>query len=78
MFFKELETLKKEENKVSFEEQLPSLLNTSLTNVKNLKVENNYLKDCYLDELNSSINIAEIEYLISKEQAEYLRKKYLR
>lgn len=33
--------------------------------------------DCYLDEANSSINACEIENLISKEQAEYLRNKYL-
>ena len=39
---------------------------------------NNYLFDCYLDEANSSINVCEIENLITKEQADYLRNKYLR
>ena len=33
--------------------------------------------DCILDELNSSINCAEVEGQISEEQAWYLREKYL-
>lgn len=35
-------------------------------------------KDAYYDELQSSINVAEVEEEISKEQAHYLRVKYLR
>lgn len=32
--------------------------------------------DCYSDQLNSSINVAEVEHLISKEQADRLRARY--
>lgn len=32
--------------------------------------------DCYSDQLNSSINVAEVENLISKEQADRLRMRY--
>lgn len=34
--------------------------------------------DCAYDELQSDINIAEVEQIISSEQAWYLREKYLR
>ena len=34
--------------------------------------------DCYYCDLQSSINVAEVESLISEEQAWYLREKYLR
>ena len=34
------------------------------------------LIDCYSDQLNSSINVAEVENLISKEQADRLRARY--
>ena len=34
--------------------------------------------DCYWCELQSDINVAEVERLISSEQAWYLREKYLR
>ena len=34
--------------------------------------------DCYWCELNSDINVAEVEQEISSEQAWYLREKYLR
>ena len=36
------------------------------------------LIDCYSDQLNSSINVAEVEHLISKEQADRLRARYFR
>ncbi len=57
-----------------FEENLPEFLKEDIEFLK----KNNPLYDCYLDETNSSINVCEIENLISKEQADYLRKKYLR
>lgn len=34
------------------------------------------LIDCYSDQLNSLINVAEVENLISKVQADRLRKRY--
>lgn len=40
--------------------------------------EENYRWDCYYCELQSDINVAEIEQIISSEQARYLREKYLR
>ncbi len=37
-----------------------------------------YREDLYYDELNADINSAEVNGVISSEQAWYLRKKYLR
>ena len=62
----------------SYEENLPEFLLDDIKFIKNKKNKNNPLYDCYLDETNSSINVCEIENLISKEQAVYLRNKYLR
>ena len=62
----------------SYEENLPEFLLEDIKFIKNKKNKNNPLYDCYLDETNSSINVCEIENLISKEQADYLRNKYLR
>lgn len=62
----------------SYEENLPEFLLEDIKFIKNKKNKNNPLYDCYLDETNSSINVCEIENLISKEQAVYLRNKYLR
>ena len=62
----------------SYEENLPEFLLEDIKFIKNKKNRNNPLYDCYLDETNSSINVCEIENLISKEQAVYLRNKYLR
>lgn len=62
----------------SYEENLPEFLLEDIKFIKNKKNKNNPLYDCYLDETNSSINVCEIENLISKEQAIYLRNKYLR
>ncbi len=62
----------------SYEENLPEFLLEDIKFIKNKKNKNNPLYDCYLDETNSSINVCEIENLISKEQAAYLRNKYLR
>lgn len=62
----------------SYEENLPEFLLEDIKFIKNKKNKNNPLYNCYLDETNSSINVCEIENLISKEQAIYLRNKYLR
>lgn len=61
-----------------YEENLPEFLLEDIKFIKNKKNKNNPLYDCYLDETNSSINVCEIENLISKEQADYLRNKYLK
>ena len=45
------------------------------------KIDNNEeysLWDCDYCELNSEINVCEVEHLISSKQANYIRKKYLR
>jgi len=62
----------------AFEENLPPFLKDNIMFIKDKRNKNNPLFDCYLDEANSSINVCEIENLISKEQADYLRNKYLR
>ena len=61
-----------------YEENIPSFLKENIAFIKNKRNWNNPLFDCYLDEANSSINVCEIENLISKKQADYLRNKYLR
>ena len=61
-----------------YEENIPSFLKQNIEFIKNKRNWNNPLFDCYLDEANSSINVCEIENLISREQADYLRNKYLR
>ena len=61
-----------------YEENIPSFLKENIAFIKNKSNWNNPLFDCYLDEANSSINVCEIENLISREQADYLRNKYLR
>lgn len=48
----------------------------NLNLVKNGRKTKGLLLDCYLDETNSSINVCEVENLISKEQANYLRKNF--
>ena len=62
----------------AYEENIPSFLKENIAFIKNKRNWNNPLFDCYLDEANSSINVCEIENLISREQADYLRNKYLR
>ena len=61
----------------TFERNVPKFLLESIENLKKAKRKKSSLLDCYLDETNSSINVCEVEKLISKEQADYLRKKYL-
>lgn len=60
-----------------FEHAVPEFLKENIENIKKAKRKNSSLLDCYLDEANSSINVCEVENMISKEQANYLRKKYL-
>ena len=56
---------------------VPEFLKEGIILVKKGRKKNDLLLDCYLDELNSSINVCEVESLISKEQADYLRNKFL-
>ena len=60
-----------------YEKNMPSFLAESIDNIKKARKKKSSLLDCYLDETNSNINVCEVESLISKEQADYLRKKYL-
>jgi len=60
-----------------YDKNIPIFLAESINNLKKARKKKSSLLDCYLDEVNSSINVCEVENLISKEQANYLRKKYL-
>lgn len=62
----------------AYEENLPLFLQQDITFLKDKRNKNNPFYDCYLDETNSSINVCEVENLITKEQADYLRNKFLR
>lgn len=73
----ELLNLEYEEYNPFYEENVPDFLKYDLNLVKKGRKTKDLLLDCYLDETNSSINVCEIENLISKEQANYLRKKFL-
>ena len=55
---------------------LPGFLLDSIKEYRNAIRKDSTLIDCYSDQLNSSINIAEVENLISKEQANRLRTRY--
>ncbi|MCD8049787.1 MAG: hypothetical protein LUG52_09405 [Clostridia bacterium] len=62
---------------------LPKYLQISLENMKkSWEIEDRGERDLHWDlywcELNADINSAEVDNVISKEQAGYLRKKYLR
>lgn len=61
----------------SYEVNLPSFLQEDIDRLKDRRTRNSSVYDCYLDETNSSINVCEVENLISKEQADYLRNKFL-
>ena len=70
------------ENKEYMEYGLPKLLELSIQKYKNgLKLLEDgvdyTLWDCDYCELQSNINIAEVENMISSDQAWYLREKYL-
>lgn len=62
----------------AFEENLPLFLQEDIKFLKDKKNKSHPFYDCYIDETNSSINVCEVENLITKEQADYLRKKFLR
>ena len=56
---------------------LPGFLLDSINEYRKAIRKDSALIDCYSDQLNSSINVAEVENLISKEQANRLRLRYL-
>jgi plasmid maintenance system antidote protein VapI len=60
----------------AYDKNIPAFLAESIDNIKKAKKKKSSLLDCYLDETNSSINVCEIENLISKEQADYLETSY--
>lgn len=68
-------------DKAYLEENLPPFLVESVKNMKEAWVKKetkHYLNwDCDYCDLQSSINVAEVENLITSEQAWYLREKYL-
>lgn len=66
-------SLEREENLY----KLPEFLLDSLNSYRKAVRRNSSLIDCYSDELNSSINVAEVEGLITKEIADNLRSRYL-
>ncbi len=55
---------------------LPGFLMDSISEYRKAIRKESTLVDCYSDQLNSSINVAEVEHLISKEQADRLRARY--
>ena len=55
---------------------LPGFLLDSIKEYRKAIRKDSTLIDCYSDQLNSSINVAEVENLISKEQANRLRTRY--
>ena len=55
---------------------LPGFLLDSINEYRKAIRKDSTLIDCYSDQLNSSINVAEVENLISKEQANRLRTRY--
>lgn len=72
MTIEELLTLEREEAKTL----LPGFLLDSIVQYRKAIRKDSTMLDCYSDQLNSSINVAEVENLISKEQANRLRKRY--
>lgn len=70
----ELLSLEREEAKTL----LPGFLLDSISEYRKAIRKGSTLIDCYSDQLNSSINVAEVEHLISKEQANRLRARYFK
>ena len=68
----DLLSLEREESKTL----LPGFLLDSINEYRKAIRKDSTLIDCYSDQLNSSINVAEVENLISKEQANRLRSRY--
>jgi len=73
----DLLSLEYETYNIAYERNMPDFLKESIIQYKRGIKKKSTLLDCYFDELNSNINICEIENLISKEHAAYLRHKYL-
>mgnify|MGYP000991157300 FL=1 len=65
------------EEKRYLEVNLPAYLQHDIDALKVGLVERPLHLDCLLDEVQGSINSAEVDGLISSEQAAYLRAKYL-
>lgn len=57
---------------------LPGFLLDSISEYRKAIRKGSTLIDCYNNQLNSSINVAEVEHLISKEQANRLRARYFK
>ena len=55
---------------------LPGFLIEAINDYRKAIRKDSIRIDCYSDQLNSSINVAEVENLISKELADRLRKRY--
>lgn len=72
MTIEELLGLEREEAKTL----LPGFLLDSIVQYRKAIRKDSTMLDCYSDQLNSSINVAEVENLISTEQANRLRKRY--
>lgn len=72
MTIEELLELEREEAKTL----LPGFLLDSIVQLRKAIRKDSTMLDCYSDQLNSSINVAEVENLISTEQANRLRKRY--
>lgn len=68
----DLLSLEREETK----SLLPEFLLDSIVEYRKAIRKDSTLVDCYSDQLNSSINVAEVEHLISKEMADRLRIRY--
>ena len=68
----ELLELEREEAKTL----LPGFLLDSISEYRKALRKESTLIDCYSDQLNSSINVAEVERLISSDQANRLRRRY--
>ena len=68
----DLLSLEREESKTL----LPGFLLDSINEYRKAIRKDSSLIDCYSDQLNSSINVAEVENLISKEQSNRLRSRY--
>ena len=69
------------ENLLSLEREeaktlMPVFLLESIIEYRKAIRKDSTLLDCYSDQLNSSINVAEVEHLISKELADRLRARY--
>ena len=72
VYIEDLLSLEREEAKTL----LPGFLLDSINEYRKAIRKDSTLIDCYSDQLNSSINVAEVENLISKEQANRLRLRY--